>query len=83
MSDNGEAIEAAIAAADQPTVAMAQLQVTIASTGRPFAMTFPADMTDAELVEVTGWMLTSVVGSLRAERARRSSGRLIIPRSLP
>lgn len=80
MSDTGrpdpiaEAIEAT-----EPTVQMAQVQITISSTGRPFAVTFPTDMTDGELAEATGWMLTTLLGSLRQERAKTPAGRIIVP----
>lgn len=83
MSDNGKApdpVEAAIAATEQgPTFAMAQAQVTISSSGRPFAMQFPADMTDAEMAEVCGWMLTNVLQGLRQQRAKTPAGRIIVP----
>jgi hypothetical protein len=84
MIGNGkpdDPIAAAIeATAESQAAAMAQAQVTISSTGRPFAVTFPADMSDSELAEAVGWMLTSLMHSLRAERAKTAGGRIIVPR---
>ena len=74
------AVDAAIAAAAKPTVQMARIKVMIASTGRPAAIEFPADATDGELAELCGWILTVVMGSLRAERAKTASGRILVPR---
>lgn len=72
-----QAIAAADAAATQ--VAMIEIPVQIASTGRPAQIVIPKDMTDAELVELTGWMLTAVAGQLRELRARSPMGRIILP----
>lgn len=86
MSDDGkapDAIDAAIeAATEPPAVQMASVQIRISSTGRPFALQFPADMTDSELAEATGWMLTTLLVSLRTERAKTAQGRIIVPGGL-
>jgi hypothetical protein len=75
-------IAAAIAAAEEPPpVRMRQFQVTISSTGRPAAALLPADVTDAELAEFTGWLLTAVMNGLRTERARGPASRILIPRA--
>lgn len=73
-------VEAAIAAAEEPApLRIARIQVTIASTGRPAAVEIPADATDAELAELCGWMLTAVLGNLRAQRAAQPASRIILP----
>lgn len=83
MISNGkpdDPIAAAIEATEQPpAVQMTQLQVTISSTGRPFIVAFPVDMTDGELAEAAGWMLSSVLQGLRAERAKTPIGRILVP----
>jgi len=70
-------IDAAIAKAE--TVQMLPISVTIASTGRPFQVAVPLDMTDAELVEAAGWMLTQLANHLRTERAKTPAGRILVP----
>lgn len=75
-------VEAAISAVEQPSVRMAQFQVTIASTGRPAMLAIPADASDGELAELAGWLLTQVMGSLRTERAK-AAPRIAIARSMP
>lgn len=71
-------VDAAITAVES-AVMMHEIPVTIASTGRPFKVSLPADMTDAELIEVTGWMLTQLAAHLRAERSKTGNGRIIVP----
>lgn len=73
-------IEAAIAAVEEPqSVTMITIPVTISSTGRPFEISVPVDMTDAELIEAGGWMLTALSNHFRAERVKTAGGRIIIP----
>lgn len=60
-------------------VAMEQLTVTISSTGRPFAVAIPADMTDGELLEVVGWMGTALRQHIAARRMQTAGGRIILP----
>ena len=72
-------IDAAIAAADKPTVQMEQLNVTIGSTGRPLVIAFPTDMTEPELLEVVGWMATALRGHVNTNRAKTAGGRIIVP----
>lgn len=72
-------IDQAIAAAEQPTVKMTQLPVTISSTNRPAAVILPADATDAEIAEVAGWLLTKVLAAFREQRAKTAGGRIILP----
>jgi hypothetical protein len=75
-------IGAAVAATEQQ-VQMEQMQVTISSTGRPFIVAFPTDMTDAELLEVIGWAGTTLRGHLAANRAKTAGGRIQIVGRLP
>lgn len=81
MNDEAkDPIEAAIAVTEAPVVQVATVQVTISSTGRPFAMQIPVDMTDGEMAEVVGWMCSTVLASLRAERAKNPASRILVPR---
>jgi len=73
---NGDPIDAAIAAVEQQ-VTMRQWQVTITSTGRPGIVVLPTDVSDAELAEFAGWLLTYVLGSYRAERVKGPASRII------
>lgn len=77
-------LDAAIAAAqaEPAPIAMRQFQVTIESTGRPFALLLPADATDGEVAEFGGWLLTGLLGTLREERNRAAGGRIILPTKL-
>lgn len=59
---------------------MAQIPVTIASTGRPAILAIPIDTTDAELMELCSWMLMSVAKGLRERREHTAGGRIIVPR---
>ncbi len=51
---------------DPKPVTLARIPVVILLTGRPAALEVPIDITDAEMLELIGWMLTSMVPSLRA-----------------
>jgi len=72
-------IDAAIAAT-RPTPDQVQLQqvgpVVIASTGRPFVLAVPPDMTDAELHEAIAWMASP--SGLRG-MLRRPTSRIVLP----
>lgn len=72
-------IDAAIAETDQ-SVDMIEIPVQIASTKRPAIIAIPADCTDGELAELCGWMLTQVLGSLRAKAARSP---LVVAKRIP
>lgn len=75
-----DAIDAALTAADAPKqIAMREFRVTISSTGRPAMVVLPADASDAELAELGGWLLTFVLGTYRAERAKGPGVRLYVP----
>ena len=81
MTDRGDA---AIAAAEAPDAVpagqfqMRQFQAVIASSGRPVVLLVPADVTDTELLEVTGWIGNGV--RVEIDRARQPlGGRLIMP----
>lgn len=76
MSGLADPVEAAIAAADAPTVQLRQVQVTITCSGRPAVVAVPADASDSELLELAGWMLTQLRGALRADEAKT---RIIMP----
>lgn len=63
-----DAVDQAIAAAEQPKpIDMAQRQVTISTTGRPFVFLHPVDMSESEVFEVVGWLATA----FRAEQEQR------------
>lgn len=88
MTTNGkpkDPIDAAIAAADQPTVQMEQLTITISSTGRPFIITWPSDLSEAELFEVVGFLTTGLRGEVIKRAAKRAdpASRLAIARAIP
>lgn len=75
-----DAIGAAIAKTDQPVqVAMMNIEVKIASTGRQGALLLPADASDGEVAEIAGLLLTQVLGMARQNRARTAGGRIIVP----
>ena len=61
-----DAVAQAIESTEQ-SVAMAQRQLTISSTGRPFVVLHPVDMADSEVFEVVGWLATA----FRAEQEQR------------
>ena len=71
----------AIAATEQPQpIDMAQRQVAISSTGRPFVFLHPVDMTEAELFEVVGWLATGFRAELEQRRRQRDPvARLWVP----
>lgn len=71
--------EAIAAAAAQPrTFQMQQHSVTIASTGRPFVMAVPVDVTEAELLEIVGWVGRDLRLALQ-QRQRTTRPRIVIP----
>lgn len=72
------AIDQAIASANKQSVEMEQITVTIASTGRPVMIAFPRDATDSELLEVIGWMATTLRSHV-ATNKRPGAGRLVLP----
>jgi hypothetical protein len=75
-------VDAAIAAASKAPkaeVPLRRFQVTISSTGRPAMAILPADATDAEIGEFAGWLLTAVMNTYRAERAKRPASRILVP----
>lgn len=78
-------VDAAIAAAEAKpaTIQMAQEQVTISSTGRPVILVFPPDLTDSELAELTGWMLTGLRAKIAANRTPSPLSRLSAPDGRP
>lgn len=84
MSDTlDRAIAAALGEAVAPepdprVVTLAEVPVTISSTGRPAILSVPVDLTDDELHELTAFMLLGLPA--RLEQARGSArSRLILP----
>lgn len=78
MSDK---IDAAIAAQAQPMEERFQVPVTIADTGRQFVIDIPADMTDAEMVDMLGWIGTNLALHVR-QRTRGPKSRIYVPGAL-
>lgn len=69
-------IDKAVEAVEQ-TVQMVQVNGTMADTGRPFYLAIPADITDAELLGLLGWMSSQLAVQLRGQRP---SSRLVLPK---
>lgn len=65
---NADQVDQAIAATEptQAPLAMAEIPVLLQSTGRPAVLGVPEDITDAEVMELTGWMLTKLRGHIAA-----------------
>lgn len=60
-------IDKAIASSEAPQgMSMAEVPVLINSTGRPAIIGVPEDITDAEVMELTAWMLRSLRGHIQA-----------------
>lgn len=76
MSD---AIDQAIASDGRgPAVRMVQIgPIAIAGTGRPFMVMVPADLTDAELLEITGWLADPA--GMRTKLPGRNQRRIVVP----
>ena len=71
-------IDGAIKAVSQPpAVEMAQIQRTIASTGRPFMLTVPTDLSEEEALAICGFV-ASVPVTLR----QRHGPRILLPRPI-
>lgn len=83
----GDQIDEAIAAtepiAKAPPAEPLTITVTIASTGRKVALTFPKDLTDSELLEFIGWEGTNLRVALANERAKGPASGLVIARQVP
>jgi hypothetical protein len=79
--NGSDQLDAAIAATEgqKAVVQMEQINVTIASTGRPFAIGIPMDMTEPELLEVIGWMSTNLRIHLGQRRAKGPASRIVLP----
>jgi hypothetical protein len=63
----------------EATLRMVEVPVQITSTGRPVILVLPADLTPAEIMDLTGWMLTGLLTHLDDQ----AQPRLAIARSLP
>lgn len=73
-------IQAAIDASATPAVEEhEQVTITIASTGRHVGLSFPIDMTDAELFEFVGWASTNWRNVLLARKQQLAGGRIVLP----
>lgn len=60
-------IDKAIASSEAPEpLRMAEVPVMLNSTGRPAIIGVPEDITDAEVMELTAWMLRSLRGHIEA-----------------
>lgn len=68
-------------AATEKTIEMMAIPVTLSSSGKPAQINIPADMTEGELAELCGWILTAVLGHIRARKADPAS-RIQIVRSM-
>lgn len=76
---SADPIDHAIAAAEKPVqIRMMRIPVTIASTKRPAVVELPADISDAELLELIGWLAAVVAPQLRAQRESPRS-RILVP----
>lgn len=74
-----DAVAQAIEATEQ-SVAMAQRQLTISSTGRPFVFLHPVDMSESEVFEVVGWLATAFRAEQEQRRKQRDpAARLWVP----
>lgn len=69
---------AAVESNDQ-AVTLQQIPITISSTGRPCIIAVPPDVTDSELAELCGWMLTGLMNAKRNERAQSPASRILVP----
>jgi hypothetical protein len=78
VSENGDPIDKAVEAVDQPVQRMEQTTVTISSTGRQVVLALPVDMTEAELFEFVGWASTNLRVAL-GQRRQGAGSRLIVP----
>ena len=72
-------IDAAIAAAREPErVEMVQRGARVTTTGRPFVVSVPVDLTDEEALAVCGFV-SQLPTALRRERTKT---RLLLPRPM-
>jgi hypothetical protein len=65
--------------AQSQSVAMQQINITIDSTKRPAILAIPQDITDGEIAELAGWLLTGLLQAKRAERAKGAASRILVP----
>ena len=70
-------VDEAIAAAAAPAVKILGIPVQMSSSGRPAMLQIPDDCSDAELVDLAGWLLTVVRQHVAANRGSKS--RIVIP----
>lgn len=80
MNGSPDPVEAAIGAAEKRAVQLKQWQVTIGSTGRPTLLALPVDVTEGEIAELAGWLLTTLLRSRRVEQQQAKTPRLVIAR---
>jgi hypothetical protein len=85
-ADKPDPIAEAIKATDQRAAAEEhqQLTVTISSTGRHVVVSFPVDISDAEMLEFTGWWTQTARLAIQDNRVKGAASRLVVARgSLP
>jgi len=63
------------------TIEMLSIPVQISSTGRPFKIDVPADLSDAEMLEITAWMLGPLLATVRKNR-EPAKGHILTPRGV-
>lgn len=78
---NADAIDQAIAAtADDAPVT---IPITIASTGRVIAVMWPRDVTESELAEFVGFVMTQCLAIARQNGRDVPAKRLVVANRLP
>ena len=82
MDPIDDAIEAAASQPQQHTLVQVG-PITIASTGRPFVLSLPEHMTEAELFEVIGWMATGLRAAIVKEQEQRRPSIILARGPLP
>lgn len=76
--------EAIAAAAAAPADDRVNVAVTIASSGRQVDIRLPMDLSHTEMLEVLGWMATSLRKATDDVRAAQGAGpQLVVARALP
>jgi hypothetical protein len=76
-------IDKAITATEAEPLQMVRLPVQIGSTGRPCVLELPYDITESELAELCGFMLTQVLGNARLIAQQGATPRILVARGMP
>lgn len=74
-------VGAAVAAAEEKVETHNQINLTISSTGRHVLLSHPVDMTDGELLELVGFLGSTLREALARDRASRSP--IVLARAVP